>query len=103
MRSPRGCGREIQPPPPKQRARRILLDPAFDCGTSGIAIRRQEFQLRTRPSALDHAPAVAESVAIVNEQHAGSALPSGFLDLVSPAPVLGHGAAPKHLGVLAAV
>src|ERR1700722_4867513 len=103
MRRCRRRCREIEPHRGEQPARRILLYPALDGCASRIAVRSGEFELCAGPRILDHAPAVAQCLGVVDEQHAGRALAGSLLELVGPTPIRGHGAALEYLRVLAAV
>ena len=75
-----------------------LLHPAVEPGLAHPVIGLLGEGLRAGPARFDHVPAVSRREGIVDDQRGGSALAGCFLELVGPAPVIGHRAAIEGAG-----
>ncbi|VTO13307.1 Uncharacterised protein [Brevundimonas vancanneytii] len=71
----------------------IALDPAFHRHALGRRIGAHDVELRHAPGVGDRGPAVGGGLGLMHDQHARRALTCGFLELVGPAAVIGHGLA----------
>ena len=74
----------------EQAARGGVLQPAIHRGLVGAPIGGLHVELRAGPAVLDRRPAIGSGLGVVHDQGRGGALPGRFLELVGPAPIIGH-------------
>ena len=97
-----GCrlhGFEVEPGLRKHFNGHIALNPAFQHRAISPAIRAHQIRLRAAPGVGDHIPAIGCRLCFVDDQGSRCALAGGFLELVGPAAVIGHGLAIEEFRV----
>ena len=91
---------EVQPGGLEQRAGVLAGDPALHRQARRGIVLGTQGKLRAAPAALHHVPAVSRAGRVVNEDGGRGALARGFLELVGPAPVIGHAPAFEQARVI---
>ena len=89
----RGCHRkrgEILTRAGEQGLGDRLLNPANGLALVQMIAGRILFQLRPGPARLHHAPAIRRRFGIMHDDRRRRAVPRCFLELIGPAPVIGH-------------
>ena len=84
---------EVEARAAEQVHRLVPLDPAFQQGMGLARGRSDHVELRGAVGILHRGPAIGGRGGLVHDQHAHGPLAGGFLVLVGPAAVIGHGLA----------
>ena len=82
----------------QQLLRRVEREPAFDCGSAHVLVRRHEIESFAQIP-LDDGERIACGPGLVDDEDAGGATPRALLELVRPATVIGHRRAVEQAGV----
>ena len=94
-----GQGVEIQAGQREELAGTVFGDPAFHRRESALAGLAGKVELSAAPGSGHDIPAIGGRFGLVDQDHAGGTLPGGFLILVGPATVIGHGIAVEEAGL----